>query len=237
MKPEGCLYVVSLPIGNSEDITFRAVRILKEVDLILTESTKPKSFFHTLEIHTPIKPLYKVADFSHYDWILTEFREGKNFALVSDAGTPGISDPGSSLIRYLRSKGKKIVPIPGPSALSTILSVCGFQANPATFLGFLSEKKSKKRKQLREIMSTPCVIVFFESVYKLQDTWEALEEIFPDKEILVGRELTKTHEELVYFPNPKAILSHPPLAKGEFVVLINNTDKKSSSGKEQSTED
>ncbi|EMO64817.1 tetrapyrrole methylase [Leptospira borgpetersenii serovar Pomona str. 200901868] len=140
------LYVISTPIGNLEDLTFRALRILKNTDRILCENVEhSKKLFRSYSISTPASTLYKDQSEIPYSGILEELKVGKTFALVSDAGTPGISDPGSHLIRVVREAGFKITPIPGASALTALLGISGWQANPFLFLGFLSEKKNKKK--------------------------------------------------------------------------------------------
>jgi len=222
----GKLYVVATPIGNPSDITERAKEILGSVDAILCESAaETRKLIQKLGISKQTWPLYKDTSESPYHSLLTGLSEGKSYALVSDAGTPGISDPGSHIVRVTREKGYPIVPVPGASALSAILSVSGFQVNPTLFLGFLSEKPSKKRKELVEAEKTDGLVVFYESVHKLPRLYPMLVEIFPHSEVLMGRELTKTYEELKYYPNPKALIENPPTAKGEFVFLINNRKK------------
>ena len=191
----GSLYLVATPIGNLEDITLRTIRILKEVDQILCENSKNSyKLLQNYEIKTPSKTLFS-GQANSFKWIVDEMKSGKSFAYISDAGTPGISDPGAGLVRSVRKEGFPIIPIPGPSALGAILSVSGFQTNPTFFLGFLSEKP----------------------------------------EVLVGRELTKAHEEIKLYKteeiNPESI--YP---KGEFVVLINNYVKKIAKEKSSSTD-
>lgn len=222
----GSLYVVATPIGNMGDITLRAIEVLKTVGLVLCESNKEtRSLFAKLQISTPTLALYKDSSESPYEQILKDIQMGKSMALVSDAGTPGISDPGSQIVRIARSKGIPIVPVPGASALSALLSVSGFQVNPTLFLGFLSEKPSKKRRELEKARETEGLIVFYESVHKLPRLYPLLDELYPDSEILVGRELTKTFEEVIYYETPKKLVENPPNAKGEFVFLINHRKK------------
>lgn len=141
----GTLYVVSTPIGNLEDLTFRALRILKNTDRILCENAEhSRKLFRSYSISAPASTLYRDQSETPYSGILEELKVGKTFALVSDAGTPGVSDPGSHLIRVVREAGFKITPVPGASALTALLGISGWQANPFLFLGFLSEKKNKK---------------------------------------------------------------------------------------------
>ncbi|MDF3819463.1 16S rRNA (cytidine(1402)-2'-O)-methyltransferase [Leptospira sp. 96542] len=225
-KEAGTLYVVATPIGNLGDITLRALEIFRSVDLILCESTKEtRSLLSKLEISTPTLALYKDSSESPYAQILKDIVSGKSMALVSDAGTPGVSDPGSQMVRAAREKGILVLPIPGASALTALLSVSGFQVNPTYFLGFLSEKPGKKRRELERAKEIDGLIVFYESVHKLPRLYPLLEELFPQTEILVGRELTKTFEEVLYFQNPRDLQKNPPMAKGEFVFLLNHRKK------------
>ncbi len=221
----GSLYLVATPIGNLEDITLRAIRILKEVDQILCENSKNSyKLLKNFEIGTPAKTLYAGQENS-FKWIVEEIKNGKSFAYISDAGTPGISDPGAGLVRAARKEGLSIIPIPGPSALSAILSVSGFQANPTFFLGFLSEKPNRKKAELEEYVGKEGLIVFYESVYKIKTALGIVKELFPGSEVLVGRELTKAHEEIKLYKSEE-IDPEKIYPKGEFVVLINNYTKK-----------
>lgn len=176
-------------------------------------------------ISTQAKTLHKSNDPHYLDFLVDGIRKGKSYSLVSDAGTPGISDPGSWVVRDLRSRGIVATPIPGPSAMATLLSVSGFQANPTLFLGFLSEKKGKKTNQLKKAKDTDGLIVWYESVHKMPTLMDILEEVFPDSELIIGRELTKLYEEILYYENPAELKRNPPAIKGEFTILINNHGK------------
>jgi 16S rRNA (cytidine1402-2'-O)-methyltransferase len=223
---EGKFYVVATPIGNKADITVRALEVLRDSEIILCENSKKTiPLLKDLGISNQAKTLHRSQDMSYYNFILEGIQDGKNYSLVSDAGTPGISDPGAQVVRYLRSQGIPSIPIPGPSALAAILSISGYQANPTLFLGFLSEKKGKKKNQLEKAKQTDGLIVCYESVHKMPALIEILVEIFPDREILVGREMTKLHEEVLYYENSRKLQESPPKAKGEFTILINNHEK------------
>ncbi|MCG6148536.1 16S rRNA (cytidine(1402)-2'-O)-methyltransferase [Leptospira levettii] len=235
-RESGNLYVVATPIGNMGDITLRAIEVFKEVELVLCESTKEtKSLFHKLGIVTPVLALYKDHSESPYANVLDQLKKGKSMALVSDAGTPGVSDPGSQMVRTARENGIAIIPVPGASALTALLSVSGFQVNPTYFLGFLSEKPSKKRRELEKAKEIEGLIVFYESVHKLPRLYPLLEELYPETEVLVGRELTKAFEEVLYYANPRELAEKPPNAKGEFVFLLNHR-KKSLKGNSDSSD-
>ncbi len=236
MSARGSLYIVATPIGNLEDITFRAVEILKNSELILCENTSnSKKMLFRYQIETRTAPLYASTRETGFDWIFEILDKGKNISYISDAGTPGISDPGSRLVREARERGFQSIPIPGASALSAILSVSGSQTNPTVFLGFLSEKKGKKQKDLEEFSTKECLIVYYESVYKIRETLRMTREIYPHSEILIGRELTKVFEEIIVW-NPNS--GEPPQfkEKGEFVILINNHLKKMAKANSISTD-
>lgn len=225
-KTLGEFYVVATPIGNRDDITHRAIQILKDSDTVLCEDARVSiPLLRHWQIETPAKTLHKPNTEDYFDWIWDGLQAGKSYSLVSDAGTPGLSDPGSHVIRYLRAKGFEPKAIPGSSALASIISISGFQANPTIFLGFLSEKKGKKRTQLEKARETDGLIVFYESVHKLPVLIDMLVELFPENELIVGRELTKIHEESIYYKSPMDCKEKPPLAKGEFTFLINNHSK------------
>ncbi len=222
---KGKLFIVATPIGNLSDITFRAIECLKTSDLILCENSRnSQKLLSYYEIQTPSQDLHKVKNFLHYNWIINILESGKNISYISDAGTPGISDPGAALVRHVRQKGIIVVPIPGASALSSILSVAGAKTNPTHFLGFLSEKAHKKELELQQYVTQECLVVFYESVHKIEKTLLLVRKLFPEAEIVIGRELTKLHEEIiVWYPNQE----FPNFEKrGEFVILINNYFKK-----------
>ena len=224
MTKEGKLYIVATPIGNLEDITFRAIDTLKKSDLILCENPyNSRKLLSHYGISSKTAPLFASTREEGFDWILESLEKGSILSYISDAGTPGISDPGSRLVRLVREKGYHVSPVPGPSALSAILSVSGAQTNPTIFLGFLSEKKGKKKKELEAFRKEDCLLVFYESVYKVRETLLLVRSLFPEAEILVGREITKLYEDWIVWKGGEI----PTLKeKGEFVVLINTHLKK-----------
>ena len=227
MTNTGILYIVSTPIGNLSDITLRALDTLKEVDLILCEDTRvTRKLFDRYDIKKPLISYHKHSKVSKSDKIVDLLKDGKNLALVSDAGTPGISDPGNELITYLQTKleNVKIIPIPGPSSLTAILSVSGIDASKFLFLGFLPHKKGRKTL-IEKIKESEYPVIVFESKYRLLKFIKEFKET--DKYIIIGRELTKMFEEIVkgkadevceYFEN------NPGKLKGEFVVIFNKRD-------------
>ncbi|MBU0572397.1 16S rRNA (cytidine(1402)-2'-O)-methyltransferase [Patescibacteria group bacterium] len=218
----GTLYIVATPIGNLKDITLRALEILKESDCILAEDTrvtKKLLMYYDIQIH--VLSYHQHSQEQKRNEILRLLIEGKNLALVTDAGTPGISDPGNELIAFLLEKEPdiKIVPVPGPSALITALSVSGFRADKFVFLGFLPKKRrSKLFSWLSEGKYTFC---FYESPKRILKTLEVLKEEFTDRRVFVARELTKIHESLYRGEISEVIekLQKDP-AKGEIVVVV-----------------
>lgn len=214
------LYIVASPIGNLEDFTFRAVRVLKEVDRIFAEDTRKTGILlKKYEISKPLKS-YRVHQIEPDTRHAIECLEkGENIALVTDAGTPGVSDPGSYLIRAVRERlpQTKIIPLPGASALTAALSVCGFQVNPCIFGGFPSTRPGRRRRFLEQNKEFDGVIVLFESVYRVSALLQEIRTILPDREIFVAREMTKVYEEYVRIPvgvQPRV------LEKGEFTIVI-----------------
>lgn len=225
------LFIIGTPIGNLEDITLRALRVLKEVDLVLCEDTRvTKRLLSKYNISTPTISYHAQSKLSKTEKIFTLLEEGKNLALVSDAGTPCISDPGSLLVaQILESKVKgqmlnvNIVPIPGPSALVAALSVAGISVAEFTFLGFLPHKKGRETL-FKEIAESKRVMAFYESPHRIEKSLESLEKFCgADRHVIVVRELTKIYEEFVR-GTVAEIRAHfaknPDRVRGEFVVIV-----------------
>lgn len=191
----GTLYIVATPIGNLEDISFRAIKTLKEVDVVLTEDTRVTSkLLSHYDIQVNVLTYNQHSSDTKKQEILLKLAEGKNVALVTDAGTPGISDPGNELVAYLllNLPEVKIIPIPGASSITTALSVSGMNVNSFLFVGFWPKKKTKKL--IEKIKVLDCPVVFFESPYRIVKTLDRLMSEVGDKNIFVGQELTKLHE-------------------------------------------
>jgi 16S rRNA (cytidine1402-2'-O)-methyltransferase len=223
----GTLYVVATPIGNLEDITLRAIRILGEVDIIAAEDTRhTRKLLSHLGIAKPLLSYFKDKEAGRGAQIIERLTKGENVALVSDAGTPAISDPGHIVTRLALAAGIRVVPIPGPSALTAALSVAGLAADTFLFIGFLPSRTTTRRKLLRSMVHHPFAIVFYESPHRLEASLRDCLDIFGDRRIFWGRELTKMHEEV-----QSSILSRltAKLAtrriKGESVLIIQGEDK------------
>jgi 16S rRNA (cytidine1402-2'-O)-methyltransferase len=195
---KGMLYIVSTPIGNREDITLRALRILKEVDLIAAEDTR-----HTLlllrhfGIQTPLTSYFEGNELKKKEFILSKLKQGDRIALVSDAGTPGISDPGFRLIQTAIENHIPIVPIPGPSAVIAALSVSGLPTDAFLFKGFLPHKSKKKRDLLQQLEEIKETLIFYESPHRLSETLNDIFELLGNREMVLTRELTKVYEEVL----------------------------------------
>ena len=195
--PAGTLYVVATPIGNLEDITLRALRVLKEVDLIAAEDTRhTRKLLAHYGISTPLTSYYDQIESEKAPALIGQLRVGKTLALVSDAGTPGISDPGYRLIKGAWEVGVPVVPIPGASTVTALLSVGGLPTDTFIFEGFLPAKPGQRQKALERLKHETRTLIFFESSHRLLDMLADLERIFGDRQIVIGRELTKMFEEL-----------------------------------------
>ncbi len=218
-------YVIATPIGNLEDITLRAIRILKEVDLVLCEDTRvTRRLFEKHEISTHMMSYHAQSGEAKVEIIFEKIEEGKNIALVTDAGTPGISDPGSMLISQIREKFPDLIisVIPGPSALTSALSIAGVPTHEFTFLGFLPHKKGRETL-FKEISESERTMVFYESTHRILKTLESLTKI--NKKVTIVREITKIYEEVLQGSAEeilKILTDTPEKQKGEFVVIISN---------------
>lgn len=222
---EGKLSIVATPIGNLEDITLRAIRTLRECDVVLCEDTRVtgKLLAH-YKIKKPLRRYDAHTSSGVHEQILEELKDGKHAALVSDAGTPGISDPGVHLIRLAREAVIKIEALPGPSAVTTAISLAGISGNQFVFLGFVPQKKGRETF-FKSLPAFKQPIVFFESTHRIMKTLSSLVEVASEAKIYLGRELTKMFEEML-IGTPSEILeileSEPVKQKGEFVVIVDN---------------
>ena len=218
----GTLYVVGTPIGNLEDVTFRALRVLREVDVVACEDTRrTRGLLAHFEVHTPVTSYHEHNKAVRGPALVRQLVEGRSVALVTDAGTPGVSDPGFLLVREARAAGVSVVPVPGPSAVATLLSVAGLPADRFVFDGFLPVKPGRRLNRLRALAAQETTIVLYESPHRIVAALEAIAEVFGDRELVVARELTKQFEEIVRAA-PAAHLERLRAAapRGEFVLVI-----------------
>ena len=237
IKP-GKLYLVPTPIGNLEDITFRALRVLKEVDLILAEDTRTSGILlKKYEINTPMQSHHKFNEHFTTEGVCEKILQGKNIALISDAGSPGISDPGFFLTRSCREKGIDVEALPGPTAFVPALTASGLPSDKFCFEGFLPQKKGRQTI-LKEIGKDPRTTILYESPFRLVKTLQQIAEfISPLREVVVCRELTKIHEEYkrgLPFELISYYKQHEP--KGEIVIIIEGKSEKDNDVKDEERE-
>ena len=215
----GILYLVSTPIGNLEDISARALRLLQEVELVAAEDTRVTgNLFRHFDIHTPLTSYFEHNKLTKLDKILAALDIG-DVALVSDAGTPGLNDPGYELVRAALEAGHRVSPIPGPASPVAALVASGLPADSFLFLGYLPRKSSERKKFLEQVADLPYTLIFLETPHRLLDSLEDLQTVLGERQIAVARELTKLHEEVwrgmlgqarVHFQEPR----------GEFVLVV-----------------
>lgn len=218
---KGVLYVVATPIGNLEEITPRAVRILGEVDLIACEDTRhTRKLLSHLGLSTPLTSYYREKEQQKASQLVEQLKEGQQIALVSDAGTPGISDPGGVLVQQARDAGIPVVPVSGPSALTTALSVAGLEETAFYFAGFPPPKKKARQDFFQAIATLPCSIIFYESPHRIEQSLRDCLHVLGNRHAQLFRELTKIHEEC-----REGVLSDLATGccgknRGEFVVIV-----------------
>lgn len=213
------LYLVPTPIGNLEDITFRAISVLKSVDIILCEDTREST--KLLKHYDINKKLIACHEFNE-DKILDKVRNlldsGKNIALISDQGSPIISDPGFVLARYLIENGYNVISLPGPTAFVPALSSSGIDPSPFIYYGFLNSKKSKREIELKKLVNYPYSIIFYEAPHRLNSTLKSILDIFGDRNISISREISKKYE-TIYRDKISNLIDNIEL-KGEFVIIV-----------------
>lgn len=227
MKEEnniGTLYVVATPIGNLEDITLRAIRILKEVDLIAAEDTRHTlKLLNHLEISKPLISYHRHNEEIKSDVLIEKIKEGKNIALVSDAGTPGICDPGEEIIKKCIELGINIVPIPGACAMINALICSGIDTKEFSFLGFLPLNKKSRKKKLEEIEKSNKTMIIYEAPHKLETTLKDLKKMIGDnRNIVLAREITKVHEDFIRGSIDYLIQKSQDI-RGEIVLIIDGS--------------
>ncbi len=221
----GTLYIVATPIGNLEDITFRALRILKEADVIAAEDTRhTQKLLNKYEINTPLTSYHDHNKDEKAPILVARLLDGKNVALVSDAGTPGISDPGYVLINLAVDQQIPVVPVPGATAAITALSISGLPTDSFRFAGFLPQKHGARLARLRALAKDECTIIFYEAPHKIIRTIGEMLESFGGRRAVITRELTKIHEQVLRGTLSEILiqLEKGPL-KGEFTIIVHGS--------------
>ncbi len=229
----GTLYLCATPIGNLEDITLRAIRILKECDIIAAEDTRhTRKLLAHFDIHTPLTSYHAHNEESKGEQLLAKLKQGQNIAVVSDAGMPGISDPGYELVKSALENGISVVPVPGANAAVTALVASGLPTARFVFEGFLPANKKGRRRQLEKMAQETRTIIFYESPHRIKDTLSDLIKIFGERQIAVARELTKKHEE-IYRGKLSGALEYfsRQAARGEFTLVVAGAEKESAAEK------
>ena len=226
METTGILYIVATPIGNLEDITLRAINTLKEVDLIAAEDTRHTlKLLNHLEIKKPMISYHRHNEELRCDELINELKSGKNIALVSDAGTPGICDPGEEIVKRAINENIKIISIPGACAFVNALVGSGLDTKEFTFFGFLPLNKKNRKEKLEEIAKSNKTVILYEAPHKLKNTLKDLKNVIGERRIVLARELTKIHEEYLRTDIDELIGKAENL-KGEIVLLIEANSEK-----------
>ena len=216
----GKLYIVATPIGNLEDITLRALRILKEVDLIAAEDTRQTlKLLNHFEIAKPLISYHRHNEEIKSDILIEKLKSGENIALVSDAGTPGICDPGEEVIKKAIEENIDVIPIPGACAMINALIASGIDTKEFNFLGFLPLNKKLRKEKLEEIKITEKTVIIYEAPHKMKSTLEDLKNILENRKIVLARELTKIHEEFIR-KDIEELLNEIDNLKGEMILII-----------------
>ena len=232
---KGTLYLVATPIGNLEDITLRAIRILKEVDLIAAEDTRQTlKLLNHFEINKPLISYHRHNEEIKSEILIEKLENGENIALVSDAGTPGICDPGEEIIKKAIDNNIEVIPIPGACAMINALIASGISTKEFTFLGFLPLNKKLRKQKLDEIENSQKTIIIYEAPHKMESTLKDLKEILNKRKIVLARELTKIHEEFIR-KDVDQILENISNLKGEMILIIEGNTSKNDNQNELNT--
>ena len=227
----GKLYVVATPIGNLEDITLRAIRFLKEVDLIAAEDTRHTlKLLNHLEISKPLISYHRHNEEEKSDLLINKLKDGNSIALVSDAGTPGICDPGEEIIKKCIGENIEIIPIPGACALINALICSGLDTKEFLFLGFLPLNKKLRKRKLEEIKNSEKTIILYEAPHKMKNTLTDLKGILEDRRVVLAREITKIHEQFIR-ESIDSLIEKVEELKGEMILIIEG--KKQEESKDQ----
>ena len=222
---KGKLYVVATPIGNLDDITLRAINTLKNADIIIAEDTRHSlKLLNHLEISKPLISYHRHNEEERTDGILDKIEEGNNIALISDAGTPIISDPGEVIVKKALERNIEVIPIPGACAIITALMAAGVNTRSFTFYGFLSINKKLRNKELEQIKNNRNTIILYEAPHKILNTLKDLEDYVGNRKIVLARELTKIHEEFIK-GTIKEVQEKISSPKGEYVIIIDEDNE------------
>ena len=222
MQDYGKLYIVATPIGNLNDITLRAINVLKSVDIVVAEDTRHSlKLLNHLRISKPLMSYYRHKEEVKYEKILEKIKEGKNIAIISDAGTPIISDPGEVIVKAAIKENIEVIPIPGACAAITALMAGGVDTKKFVFYGFISINKKLRKKELEEIKKENKTIILYEEPHKIKNTLEDLKEYIPERKIIICRELTKIHEEFIR-GTAEEVAKKITEPKGEYIILIDS---------------
>lgn len=224
---ESGLYIVGTPLGNLEDMSFRAVRTLSEADLILAEDTRTSGvLLRHYEVSTPLRSCHGFNERSRVDEVLTLLETGQAVALISDAGMPVVSDPGGRMVRAVREAGHEVFAIPGPTAATTALALSGWGESGFLFLGFVPNKSAGRRRLLSSLTDETRTVILYESTHRIRKCLADLSEIMPEREVYIGRELTKKFETSVTgLPHELVEFFSTHSVKGEFVVILGPVGK------------
>lgn len=215
-----CLYLIPTPIGNLEDITIRALNCLKSVDFLLCEDTRETGILlKNYDIHTKLVSCHEYNESKIVDMVISSLKEGKNIGLVTDQGTPIISDPGFIISRSVIENGYNVISLPGPTAFVPALTISGLNPSPFLFYGFLHNRGNKQLAELDSLKAYPYTIIFYESVHRLKNMLENLLNVFGNRSIALCRELSKIHEEVIR-GNISDVISSVDTLKGEFVIIV-----------------
>ena len=223
---KNCLYLIPTPIGNFDDITLRALEVLKDVDYVLCEDTRvSKVLLDHFDIKKKLVSCHEHNELTIRDKVYEDIKSGKSVGLVTDQGSPIISDPGAKVVEYLADKGINVIALPGATAFVPTIMASGIDSTHFLFYGFLDSKQSKRRKELQNLKSQNTPIVFYESVHRLKDSLKDIFDIFGDRNICIARELSKIHEEIIR-GKLSEVLKTDIVEKGEFVLFVEGNDNK-----------
>ncbi len=229
---KGKLYIIATPIGNLEDITLRALRVLKEVDIVAAEDTRQTlKLLNHYEISKHLISYHRHNEETKSNYLIQKLNEGQNIGLVSDAGTPGISDPGEEVIKKAIEEGIEVVPIPGACAMVNALICSGLDTKEFSFLGFLPLNKKNRKQKLEEIKASTKTVILYEAPHKMKTTLKDLKDYIGSRQVVLARELTKIHEEFIRKPIEE-LLNEVDNLKGEMILIIEAEE-----AKEEKTED